>query len=217
MYNEIKERHRQLKNGQYVRLIKPVTNNDITFNVMERGKIIHKQNNVEADIWMFDEYGYKDKLNLHTDYHKNGRFTGVVLNIKADSFAVKFNYGEHDSIIISEEKALQIPFFDGWEDKKIPSNMYKNINGEMVRQYEYLLIDVIEYIEDAFTEWVRENLETREVTNDEKESGEIPEEFDWVFTDKSQDKFTEMQDDLELKFAQLSGFYHHFLGGTIED
>lgn len=217
MATKCKSKYRELKSGQYVRLTKPIENGNIKLNSLSRGKIVHAQNQVEADIWFFEDYDYYRLLGLDKSFYKNGRFEGIVLNVKGDSFALNFDYDEHDSIIISEEKALCIPFFNGWEDKKIPSNLYKNVNGEMVRQYNYLLIDVIDYIDDAFSEWVDKNCETRKISDEEKENGYYPEDWEIVFTRESQDKFSKMQDELELKFAQQTGFYYHFLGGTYEN
>lgn len=214
MYTKEKPKHRQLENGSNVRLIKEITNNDIKLSPMTRGRIVYARNQVEADVWINDSYF--NSLNFDTSYHKNGRFTGIVLNLEGNSFAVGFNYDKHSEIIISEEKSLNIPLFDGWEEKKVPSKSWKRVDGEMVQQNEYLLTDVIDYLDDAFSDWVDKECEKRHVSDEEKESGDIPEEFDWVFTDEAQDKFSEMQYKLELEFAKNSGFYYHFLGGTIE-
>lgn len=214
MFTIEKPKYRQLENGQNVRLIKEITNNEIKLSSMTRGKIVHTSNQVEADVWIYDSQ--LGSLNLDTSYHKNGKCTGVVLNLKGDSFAISFNYDEHSAIVISEEKALKITFFEGWENKKIPSNSWKRIDGGMVQQYQYLLTDVINYIDDAFSDWVERECDRRKVTDDEKENDDIPEEFDWIFTDHAQEKFSKMQDELELEFAKNTGFYYRFLGGTIE-
>jgi len=205
-------RHRQLESGSYVRLTKEVTNNTIKLKPLDEGKIVYAKNQVEADIWFYNERGSDNAIGLDTSFNMNGRFEGIVLNVKGNSFSVKFDFEKHVSIVIEEEDALQIPFFQKWDDKRIAMNYWKN----EIQQFEYYLNDIIEYIEDAFENWIDKELETRQVTEQEKENGDYPEEFDYVFTNESQTKLNDKQQELELKFAQITGFYYHFLGGTTE-
>lgn len=212
-----KSKYRQLKNGQFIRLIKPIENNGIKLEPLTVGKIVNHPNQVEANVWFYYKEKYGDKLGLDTSYSKNGRFEGIVLHLTSDSFAIHYKYNEHSNVLISQEKALKIPFFKDCADKLLESNSFKNVNGEMIRQYDYLLSDVLDIVEDSFAEWVKNECETRIITDEEKENGDYDEELTWCFTNEAQDKFISMQDTLELEFAKQSGFYNHFMGGTIED
>jgi hypothetical protein len=185
---------------------------------MSEGRIVSVQNQVEARIWFFNSNDYKNAIDLDDSYHnKNGRFEGVVLNIQGNHFAVKYNYEDSSEVLIREKNALTIPFFESLKEKRIPSSLHTRINGKMVQQFNYRLEDIITHIDDAFADWVESKIEKVRVTDEEKENGDYPEEWDWRFTSESADKFVKMQELLELKFAQSTGFYYHFMGGTIED
>ncbi|MEK4824521.1 hypothetical protein NSS71_08180 [Niallia sp. FSL W8-0951] len=217
MHIDLKNKYRQLEDGKYIVLTNEIINSDVVLPVMTPGKIVHTKNQVEADVWFHSFNGYEDKIDLESGFHKNGSFRGIVLNVNANQFAIRFDYLEHGQIVIWEEKLSSVPFFSPIGHMRKPSNSYRrNKDGEMERQFHYIVRDLIDYLEDAFTTWIEDNLETREVLEWEKENGDYPEEYDWVFTNESQIKFTKMQDELNLEFAKATGLYYYFMGGTIE-
>lgn len=207
-------RYRELHSGDLVVLTKNISNNSVTYSPMTRGRIVEANNCVEARIWIRENMKTVQSVHLNSEYSKkNGRFEGLVLNISGDSFAINFNYRDHSEIIISEEKALKLPLFEIIEEKRKPSGWISN----GVQGYEYLLCQVIDYMEDTFADWVKKNTVTVPITDEEKENGDYPSDWDTRFEGKSESEFIAMQDKLDLEFAKITGFYHHFLGGTIED
>lgn len=217
MYIDLKSKYRQVETGNYIVLTTEIKNNNVKLPITTEGKIIYSKNQIEADIWFYDTHSYLEDIPLEKNFYRDGSFEGIVLKVKADKFAIKFNHRDHGEILVMEDKLFNIPFFSTIEHMRKPSNTYKRNNkDEMERQYHYQVIDLIEYLDEAFQLWVEENTETLRVTEEEKENGDYPEEYDWVFDSESQNKFRTKQKELELEFAKATGLYNHFLGGTIE-
>jgi len=204
-----------IKEGQTVVLLESYQNGVIEANPLSRGKIVGCQNQVEADIWLRSLGVYhKDPINRALDINnpiggKKG-FRGVVVNLPKKSFAMVFNYDEHNDITVKEENASTIPFFHELLEKKIPSRMY--ING--TPQSYYLLRDIREEVEDKFIQWVQQ-FETRELTDEEIEDGCYAEGVTQAFADVDMEKILTKKEEVELQFAKVTGVYVEFYGGLI--
>lgn len=205
----------RIKSGDRIKLLESINDGFINLSILSEGKIVYHRNQVDADIWFYNmglhywDNPIRKKLEV-----SNQKLRGLVLNVEKKNFAVNYRYQDHKKIQIDSRKAEAIPFFKESDLlKQIPSNWY--INNE--RGTEYLVDEVINVINDEFTEWVNKNLKTRKVYKYEKENGDFPEDWDSVLTDGSSKIYYEKRKELELRFAQATGLYYEFLGGLIFD
>lgn len=203
----------RIKNDDYIRLLTPIKDGLIDLPALSHGKIVRQQNQVEADIWFYDmglQYGsnsIRNQLEV-----SNVRLEGLVIEVRKKDFAVSYNYKEHSNIQVDSRKLVDFPFFEATERlTKISSSWY--VNNE--RGTEYLIDEVIDVINEGFSDWVISNLKTRKVYKYEKENGDFPEDCDRVLTDDSNNKYNEKREELEMEFARLTGLYYEFLGGLI--
>lgn len=204
------EKFLHIKKDDRIRLITPIKDGYIELPLLSQGRIVHTNNLVEAEIWFYDmglEY-WDNQIRKLLDTKQKLR--GIVLNIKKEYFAVVYHYPSHCNIQIDSRKAVEIPFFKETNYlKKIESNWYIN----NVRGTEYVVSQLIDVVSDGFTEWVEKNLKSRKVFKYEKESGEFPDWIERTLTDESSKRYYQRREELELKFAQVTGLYYEFLGG----
>lgn len=206
MYNtKEKSRYREIKEGLTVVTTKEIINGDLIIPKGTTGKIVYGKNQVEADIWLFDDWQYKSCINVDTDFFKPTQFRGVVLSIKAKDFAIKYNYGEHSDIRFDADRLKDIPYLDLSKVKSYEGNWYRNNE----RVLEYNLQDIIDNIDDNFSEFVG-NLESRPSTENDTVN------LDYVFTDESIENFLIEKDKILDKFMECTGMWYNFLGGAIE-
>lgn len=208
------DKYLRIKNGDYIRLLKPIKDGLIDLPVLSSGEVVYSRNQVEANIWFhsMDLQYWKHPIRIGLEVEKV-ELRGLVLEVKAKDFAVVYNYKEHKNIHIDSRKAIDLPFFSFNERlTKIPALWY--INNE--RGTQYLLDEVIDLIEEEFSDWVIDNTKTRKIYKYERENGDYPEEFDRVLNDKSVKIYREKREEIELKFAQVTGLYYEFKGGLID-
>lgn len=206
MYNtKEKSRYREIMEGLTVITTKEIINGNITIPKGTLGKIVYGKNQVEADIWLFDDWKYRKCLNVDSDYFKPTQFRGVVLTVKANSFAIHYRYDLHSDIRFTDDRLKGIPYLDLSKVKSYEGSWYRNNE----RVLEYNLEDIIDNIEDNFSKFVNK-LESRPSTDDDVI------DLDYVFTDESIEKFMIEQDKILDKFMEYTGMWYNFLGGSIE-
>lgn len=205
MWNEVKSKYRQLKEGLFIVTRKELVNGDVIIPKGTRGKIVHTQNQVSADIWLHDNWQYKKHLNVETDYLNSTQFRGLVLTIKGTDFAIRYNYKEHSDMMFNAKKLKDIPYLNLAELNSYEGLFYEN--NQKVREYK--LIDIIDSIEDGFSGFVNK-LEQRPSTEDDIE------DLDYVFTDHSIELFETEKDKILEPFMKATGIYYNFMGGAIE-
>ncbi|MGE7840671.1 hypothetical protein ACQKNX_07760 [Lysinibacillus sp. NPDC093712] len=203
-----KSRYREIKEGLYIVTLNDIVNGDIIIPKGINGKIIYANKQVEADIWFNEVWKYKNKkcLNVDTDFFKPTQFRGVVLTVKAKDFAIKYNYDKHSDIKFDAVRLEGVPYLDLSKVKSYEGQFYRN--NEKVK--EYTLEDIIQNIEDGFSEFVSK-LESRSSTEDDNS------DLDYVFTDKAIEEFTIEQQRIVDKFMECTGMWYNFLGGAIEE
>lgn len=201
-----KSRYREFKEGLCTVTLNEIVNGDIIIPKGTNGKIIHAQNQVEADIWFYDDWKYKKCLKVDTDFFKPTQFRGVVLTVKAKDFAIMYNYDKHSDIKFDADRLAGIPYLNLSEVKSYEGQFYRNNK----KVEEYMLEDVIQNIEDGFSEFVNK-LESRPSTEDDNS------DLDYVFTDKALEEFTIEQGCILDKFMECTGMWYNFLGGAIEE
>lgn len=201
-----KSRYREIQEGLYTVTLNEIVNGDIVIPKGTNGKIIYGKNQVEADIWFYDDWKYKECLNVDTDFFKPTQFRGVVLTVKAKDFAIKYNYKEHSDIKFDVEKLEGVPYLDLSKVKSYEGQWYRN--NEKVK--EYMLEDIIQNIEDGFSVFVGK-LENRPSTEDDCS------DLEYVFTDKAIEEFIIEKQRILDKFMGCTGMWYNFLGGAIEE
>jgi len=214
----------QLKEGQDVRLIEPVENGPFVFKPLYIGKIVALSNQTKASIWIkrrpsvYDEK-LMESLNVDKSSAVDGQFEGGVFDISAKNFAVQYERTEEfDTLTIDERKTLNIPYFKEDKEKLYPSRLsMRNDKGEMEPVGYYLLIDLIERVDEAFEEWVSAHCTFHEVTEEEKENGDYPSHMSLFLDKESFDRYYSERYDLELAFARATGVAVTFLGGLSGD
>ncbi|PKR82423.1 hypothetical protein [Heyndrickxia camelliae] len=218
----IRSKLAEIIDGSYIVVLEKVNNGLINLNEFDTGKIIHHQNQVEATIWFrhFGQYATDNiskALGTGTSYGKKGGLDGLAIKLKRESFAIKYNYRhEHNTVTVNEERAITIPFFEVDQKLRQSSNFSKrNKFGEFEPMHLYYLEDIVDCIESEFAGWVEENLKTREISDEEKENGDFPQEWDTCLTDESNELFAEKKSQLELAFAKATGVFYEFNGGLI--
>ncbi|MBG9694222.1 hypothetical protein ABD91_26185 [Lysinibacillus sphaericus] len=205
IWSQVKSKHREVKEGRDIWLLFGAKNNNIKLPKGTFGKIVYARNQVEADIWFKDTcHEISKALNLETGYIVKNSFSGVVLNIKSTDFALVYNHEKDSEIMIYEDVLCSIPFLDLKNIKCAVGNRFK----ENKRLYQYRLIDLIENIEEQFSKWVSE-LEVIKDTDDEDENL-------YVFTDEAAELLKTKQSQIIEEFANVTGIYYEFKGGTIE-
>ena len=199
MYNETKSKFRQIKEGRYIRLNDEIKINELTLRKGLNGKIVHS--------WFYDDWEYRAAIILKTERYINGGFEGVVLNVKAQSFALIFDDTYDDGIMIDEEKLENIPFLELDKIRSHESRWYRN--GEKGREYN--ICDVIENIEENFTDYVSE------LENYPNPDADEYDELQWLFTADSLKDFETKQNEIQDKFVEATGIFYKFMGGAIEE
>lgn len=214
--------HKDMAIDDRVVVIEEVDNGLLKLKPFDEGKIIDLNGQVSACVWFrgigtYYEEPVSKALKLDIGLHKNGRLQGVVMELKRSSFALKHRFGgEFDAIWVDEDKALTIPFFEINEREREYSNRSVNVGGGVFeRIFHYPLKYVIGAVEEAFTEWVKETLQTRKVTEQEKEDGNFPDHWDNCLTEESNQAFYKKQKEVELAFAKATGVYYTFDGGLV--
>lgn len=207
MWNETKSRYREIKEGRFIWLMEDIKNNNLVLPKGLSGKIVHSQSQVEADVWFYDDWKYKGVFGLKTDFHINGRFKGVVLNVKAQSFALSFNRKYDDGIMIDEDKLTDIPFLELDKVESSESRWYRN--GQKGKEYN--ICDLIDNIEANFTDYVND------LDNYPNPDADEYDEVQYLFTDEALNDFYSTQFDIQLKFAKATGIFYEFMGGAVEE
>mgnify|MGYP001407038102 FL=1 len=199
MYNETKSKFRQIKEGRYIRLNDEIKINELTLRKGLNGKIVHS--------WFYDDWEYRAAIILKTERYINGGFEGVVLNVKAQSFALIFDDTYDDGIMIDEEKLENIPFLELDKIRSHESRWYRN--GEKGREYN--ICDVIENIEENFTDYVSE------LENYPNPDADEYDELQWLITTDALKDFEAKQNEIQDKFVEATGIFYKFMGGAIEE
>lgn len=205
MYSEIKPKFRQIKNGLYVITTQEIINGDIIIPKGTNGKIVSAQNQVSADIWFYDKWKYKKCLNVDTDVFKPSQFRGVVLTVKASVFAINYKHDEHSEMRFNATQLQDIPYLTLDKIESYEGRLY--VDNKKIR--EYILIDIIDSIEEGFSEFTKD-LEHRPTTEDDCF------DLDFVFTDSALEKFYIEKNKISEAFMKATGINYNFLGGTIE-
>lgn len=200
-----KSHYREIEEGLQITTKVEIINGDLIIPKGTSGKIVYGKNQMEADVWFYDDWKYRKCLNVDTDHFKSTQFRGVVLTVKAKDFAIKYNYDKHSDIRFDADRLEGIPYLDLSTVQSHEGNWYRN--NEKVKQY--LLDDIIENIDNKFRGFVQQ-LEQRECTDDDSV------DLDYVFTDESIIKFALEQEYILEKFMEVTGMWHSFLGGAIE-
>lgn len=204
MWNEVKSKYRQIKEGLYVITNKELVNGDIVIPKGTGGKIVYAQNQVSADIWFYDNHKYRNYLNVETDHFKSTQFRGIVLTVKGTDFAIKYMHEEHSEMTFDAEQLATIPYLDLTQ---LPSQESRRYNGNE-KIHEYKLMDIVNSIESDFSVFVNK-LEQRPSTEDD--SGDL----DYVFTEASIELFEIERAKILEPFMKSTGIYYVFLGGAI--
>lgn len=211
-YNSNRFKHVKIMNGITVVLLEPIKNGEISFDVLDRGRVIYHKNQVEASVWLGKNYNYAtDDLvrKLGIDINPtNGRFEGIVLELNSSSFAVLYSSTYHCNLILDEETAIRIPFFKVDESKRVTTNSAND-------GFSYKLDKVIDIINGGFADWVKHNTSIQNISKLEKESGDYPSYFKNRLTDSSLDIFHSKKKEVELSFAHATGVWNEFDGGLI--
>ena len=205
MWNEIQSKYRQIKKGLSVVTNKELVNGNIVIPKGISGEIVYAQNQVEADVWFYDDWKYRKCLNVETDSFKDTQFRGVVLTVKAKDFSIRYRHEEHDEMMFDVEKLVDIPYLDLSLLTSYEGRYYRG--NEKVR--EYRLVDIIEQIENGFTQFVNK-LEQRPTTEDDST------DLDYIFTDDSIELFEIEKGVILESFMKATGIYYNFMGGSIE-
>ncbi|WP_176543199.1 hypothetical protein [Bacillus thuringiensis] len=214
--------HKDMAINDRVVVIEEVDNGLLKLEPFEEGKIIDLRGQVSAGVWFRGIGIYHDEpvtkaLDLDIGLHKNGRLHGVVMELKRSSFAIRHRFGgEFDGLWIDEDKALTVPFFEKNEHEREFSNRSVNVGGGVFeRIYHYPLPYIIGAVEEAFAEWVKQNLEMQKVTEQDREDRNLPSEWETCLTEKANDMFYEKSKEIELAFAKATGVYYRFDGGLV--
>lgn len=205
MWNEVKSKYRQIKKGLSIITNKELINGAVVIPKGTSGEIVHAQNQVEADVWFYDDWKYRSCLNVETDRIKPTQFRGIVLTIKGNDFAIRYRRDEHAEMMFDAEKLDDIPYLVLSDLTSYEGLYYKD--NEKIR--EYRLEDIIEQIENEFSEFVRK-LDQRP-TNEEDSV-----DLDYVLTDAAIELFEIEKDKILEPFVKTTGIYYNFMGGLIE-
>ncbi|UNA01446.1 hypothetical protein MG295_00029 [Bacillus phage vB_BcgM] len=202
--------------GQRVVTTEKIVNGLIEIEPLTEGVIVYHPNQVKATVWFRSLNGKTNKVirnALQTDnsFYKNGALDGLSLEIKRESLAHKLGYGsDMYYIAVDKRELVDLPFFNGEGLPEIDTRWY---NGN--EKYKANVVrDIIEVIDDNFHSWVSDELEERVITPEEHENGEYPDEWTFVYTEESMDKFYAKKEEIELAFATATGVYTEFLGGV---
>lgn len=220
-----KSYNKHMEVGDRIVLLEPIENGLIKLKQFDEGRIIHLQNQVQATVWFrgIGHYANDDitkVLQLDTSFYKNGKLDGITVQLKRRSFAIKHQYFNtyFENLVVDEDKALTIPFFEKDEQHRQPSNMSRNVgNGQFEKVYQYDLNRIIDVVNDGFEEWVKNNTKTRKIRKSEKENGDFPYDWDRCLTDESSAKFYKKKEEVEIAFAKAIGIFYEFNGGLLFD
>lgn len=219
--NPVRFKRREMQSGDRIVVLDNINNGLISLKPFDEGSIIYLQNQVKATIW-FRQFGrysndvISKALEVDTSFTKNPKLDGLTLELKRESFALKYQYQGFDDITVDEDKASSIPFFKNNDELKLPSNFQRNVgNGVFETIHQYLLRDLIDMLSDGFDEWVKNNTKSRKIRKSEKENGDYPEHWDTVLTEESQNHFYHKKAELELSFAKATGVFYEFNGGLL--
>ena len=204
MWNQVKSKRREIKEGRRIWLLNSILNNSLKIPKGTFGKVVHVQNQVEAEIWYKDDFKIAKPLELDTSVFVKNRFCGIVLETKVADFAMVYNINNDAEIMIYEDKLYNIPFLDLEGLKAIKGRLY--MDNTLLNQYR--VADLIERIEETFSQWVSE-LDVIENVDEESENV-------YEFTANAQKKFTNKQNEIIESFAMATGLYYEFKGGTLE-
>lgn len=205
MWNETKSKYRQIKKGLSVITNKELVNGDVVIPKGTNGEIVHAQNQVEADVWFYDDWKYRSCLNVETDRIKSTQFRGVVLAVKGNDFAIKYRHDEHTEMMFDADKLEGIPYLNLSSLTSYEGLYYKD--NEKIR--EYRLEEIIDQIEKEFSGFVSK-LDYRPTTEDDSV------DFDYVLTDAAIELFEIEKDKILEPFVKATGVYYNFTGGLIE-
>ncbi|QVW28838.1 hypothetical protein [Bacillus phage SWEP1] len=201
--------------GQRVVTTQKIVNGVIEIEPLTEGVIVYCQNQVKATVWFRSLNGKTNKairnaLQIDTSFYKNGALDGLSLEIKRDSLAHKLGWGSDMYYIAVDKRALvDLPLFNGEGLPEIDTRWY---NGN--EKYKANVVrDIITVIDDNFCDWVSDELELRPITEEEREDENYPDDWTFVYTDESMDKYYEKKDEIELAFAKATGLYIEFTGG----
>jgi len=201
--------------GQRVVTTKKIVNGVIEIEPLTEGVIVYCGNQVKATVWFRSLNGRTNKaireaLKTDNSFYKNGALDGLSLEIKRDALAHKLGWGSDMYYIAVDKRALvDLPLFNGEGLPEIDTRWY---NGN--EKYKANVVrDIITVIDDNFCDWVSDELELRPISPEEREDENYPDDWTFVYTDESMDKYYEKKDEVELAFAKATGLYIEFTGG----
>lgn len=201
--------------GQRVVTTQKIVNGVIEIEPLKEGVIVHCGNQVKATVWFRSlncktNKAIREALKTDNSFYKNGALDGLSLEIKRDALAHKLGWGSDMYYIAVDKRALvDLPLFNGEGIPEIDTRWY---NGN--EKYKANVVrDIITVIDDNFCDWVSDELELRPITEDEREDENYPDDWTFVYTDESMDKYYEKKDEIELAFAKATGLSIEFTGG----
>jgi len=214
----IPSKRKALEEGQRIKLLQPLEIGVVKIKEFEEGRVVHVPNQIKATIWFpllawHSQSDVRKALKLpHSLGHKEDMH-GMTFSLPRESFAIMYDYRSFDEVTISEEDALSLPFFQKDDELRKPSTWFQGNE----RQYLYFLTKVINVIDTELAEWVKNNTESEPVTDEITENRNIPSEWEYCLTEKSQDIFNTKQQEVELAFARTTGVYVSFKGGLLSN
>ncbi|AEW47259.1 hypothetical protein BCB4_0025 [Bacillus phage B4] len=203
--------------GQRVVTTEKIVNGLIEVEPLTEGVIVYHSNQVEATVWFRSlspkaESAINKELKTNRYFGFNGQVDGITLRVSRQSLAHKLCWGSDMYYIAVDKRALvDLPLFNGLGLPEIDTRWY---NGS--EKYKaHVVRDIITVIDDKFVGWVEKELELRPISPEEREDEDYPDDWTFVYTDESMDKYYEKKDEIELAFSKATGLYIEFTGGMI--
>lgn len=209
----ISKPHIEISPGQKVVIINKLKNGLIEIEPSTSGTIVYNPDQTRATVWVHSTLSVDNTIRdaFQTEdkwFNADVRPCGLSVSVKREHFAHVYQY-DFDNMKIDKRLMEGVPLFKGDGLKEVDMHWF---NGN--EPYKgYLLWELRNRVDDLFCEWLDKELETRELTPDEIESGEYPEDWEFVYTNDSMDKYWEMKEALEIAFAKATNVYVYFLGG----
>ena len=158
------------------------------------------------------QLGKKDvkNENIRNTYESRASMTGIVIHTNT-----KAVYVNADSERYWYKKLYK------WEVEKIfPEGIPDCIIEEEYGKPTYPLQSVVEYLEEQFAKWVKQNCEFKEVTEEDIENGECHEDCepgDRILSQTGIEQFEAKKLEMQNLLERATGFTYDFKGGLIWD
>lgn len=197
-----------------VRNTKDIINGDIHIPALSSGTVICVHNQNRVVVWFTSEWKLEDKLNkklgCETSFRSGeGSLNGVAVVVQTKHLAVNIHYHSLASLKVDSGRFASVPLFDG--KGLTPHKSQWIVNGSFRREWE--VFEVIDSIEDAFSNWIEAHGTTREISDEEREDMAYPDEWDFVYTENFMDEYYAKKHVIEVEFAIATGIYNEFTGG----